>query len=79
MCPRERAAYCRRVKKRGPKARSAVDEAFRILGREHQADLDREALKRQWAAAARVPRARVALPRRASKQWRIFLFRAKEA
>jgi len=56
-----------------------VDEAFRMLGREHQADLDRKALKRQWAAAARVPRARVALPRRASKQWRIFLFRAKEA
>jgi hypothetical protein len=61
------------------KGQEAVDEAFRMLGREHQADLDREALKRQWAAAARVPRAGVALPRRASKQWRIFLFRAKEA
>jgi hypothetical protein len=56
-----------------------VEEAFRMLGREHQADLDREALKRQWAAAARVPRAGAALPPRASKQWRIFLFRAKEA
>jgi hypothetical protein len=56
-----------------------VEEAFRMLGREHQADLDREALKRQWAAAARVPRTDVALPRRALKQWRIFLFRAKEA
>ncbi len=27
-----------------------------MLGREHQGDLDREALRRRWAAAARAPR-----------------------
>jgi hypothetical protein len=29
-----------------------VDETFRMLGREHQADLEREAQKRQLAALA---------------------------
>jgi len=30
-----------------------VDETFRMLGREHQADLEREAQKRRLAAVAR--------------------------
>jgi hypothetical protein len=34
----------------------AVDEMYRILGREHQADLEREAQSRRLAAAARAPR-----------------------
>jgi hypothetical protein len=33
-----------------------MDETYRMLGREHQADLEREALKRRLAADARAAR-----------------------
>jgi len=33
-----------------------MDEMFRMLGREHEADLEREALKWQRAAEVRAPR-----------------------
>ena len=33
-----------------------MDEAYRMLGREHQADLEREAQKRHLAAAVRTGR-----------------------
>jgi hypothetical protein len=33
-----------------------VDETFRMLGREHEADLEREALKWERAAPFRAPR-----------------------
>jgi hypothetical protein len=33
-----------------------VDETYRMLGREHEADLEREAQKRALAAAARAAR-----------------------
>jgi hypothetical protein len=56
-----------------------VDEALRMLGREHQADLDREALRRQWAVAARVPRPAVERRDRVLKWRRVFHFRAKVA
>jgi hypothetical protein len=38
-----------RTRQRG----GAVDETFRMLGREHEADLEREAQKRRLAALAR--------------------------
>lgn len=55
----------------------AVDEALRMLGREHQADLDREALKRRWAALARGSRPAVERPRQVPKRRRLLLFRVK--
>jgi hypothetical protein len=48
-----------------------VDETYRMLGREHEADLEREAQKRALAAAARAarpaPRPALAEPRR--REW----------
>jgi hypothetical protein len=67
-----------RVERRGRRG-GAVDETFRMLGREHQADLDREALRRQWAAVARGSRPARERSRQVSKRRRLFLFRAKVA
>lgn len=48
-----------------------MDETYRMLGREHEADLEREAQKRALAAAARAarpaPRPALAEPRR--REW----------
>jgi hypothetical protein len=50
-----------------------VDEAFRMLGREHQADLEREAQKRRLGAVARSARVAGESARR-SRQRRRFPF-----
>lgn len=49
-----------------------VEETFRMLGREHQADLEREAQRRRLAAAARGARpASVKAPPKARRQRRL--------
>jgi hypothetical protein len=57
-----------------------MDETFRMLGREHQADLEREARTRRLAAqAARAPRVQdVRRPSRRRRAISLFL-RPKEA
>jgi hypothetical protein len=47
-----------------------VDETYRMLGREHQADLEREAQRRDLAAAARAARRAPRQARRSvSSRW----------
>lgn len=57
-----------------------MDETFRMLGREHEADLEREAQKRRLAALA-APAPKRQEPRRPSRRHRhLTLFvRTKEA
>jgi hypothetical protein len=55
-----------------------MDETYRMLGREHEADLEREAEKRHLAAVA-APR-RVVRGKRPSKHRQLLaFFRVKEA
>jgi lysophospholipase L1-like esterase len=56
-----------------------MDETYRMLGREHELDLEREAIKRRAAAVARRPRADATAARRnerLAKQLRLFLTRS---
>lgn len=57
-----------------------MDETFRMLGREHRADLEREAQNRRLAAIARKAPAREVKPQ-ASRQRRkrLVFLRPKEA
>jgi hypothetical protein len=50
----------------------AMDETYRMLGREHQADLEREAQRRHLAATARAGRP-VPVPTSAKRQRREWL------
>jgi hypothetical protein len=57
-----------------------MDEIHRMLGREHEADLEREALKRRRAAEARErPGAGAAAPRKGRQQKRRHLVLARVA
>ena len=56
-----------------------MDETFRMLGREHHADLEREAQRHRLAAeAARPPKARDPRPTRRRRPRLSFLIRPKE-
>jgi hypothetical protein len=48
-----------------------VDETFWMLGREHEADLEREAARRRLAASARPERP--ALASRWRRRWSVFV------
>ena len=48
----------------------AVDETYRMLGREREADLEREARRRRLAAAARAARSAPAHAPRRPRRWR---------
>ena len=57
-----------------------MDETFRMLGREHQADLEREAQKRRLAALAGPAAKTREAPRPSRRHRRLaFLVRPKEA
>ena len=47
-----------------------MDETYRMLGREHQADLEREADRRRLAATARGTKAGRALPKITLRRWK---------
>jgi hypothetical protein len=56
----------------------SMDETYRMLGREHEADLEREAHKRRLAADAG-PRRAVRDKRRSERRTLLAFFRVKEA
>ena len=47
-----------------------MDETYRILGTEHQADLEREADRRRLAAAARGTKGGRAVPKIKLRRWK---------
>jgi hypothetical protein len=47
-----------------------MDEMYRMLGREHEADLEREARKWQRATEARVGRRPAAPARKSVREWK---------
>jgi hypothetical protein len=57
-----------------------MDEMYRMLGREHAADLEREAQRRRLAAlAARAPKTGAAAGKARRRQRLAFFWRPKEA
>ena len=49
----------------------AMDETYRMLGREHQADLEREADRRRLAATARGTNGGWTLPKIGLRRWKL--------
>jgi hypothetical protein len=66
-------------KSRTESKEEAVDETYRMLGREHEADLGREAQKRRLAASVRSGRQAPAEARRARPRRRLWLVPARLA